>query len=154
MKVVFLDIDGVLSKYGTKGNAGTNLSKPLMRNLSFLVKTAKAKIVLSSSWRMFPECRFKLDRALRYKGLKIASCTPVIDGGDIKTRQLEIEQWLREHKEVTHYVVLDDIPDYFSKPLSDHLVACDPEAGLTDDKAAAALEILGVFEDESYLLVR
>ena len=148
MKVVFLDVDGVLSKFGTKGNGPLGLSKPLMRNLSFLVKSSKAKIVLSSSWRMYPENRFKLARTLRYKGLKISSSTPVIDGGDQRTRQQEIEQWLKEHPEVTDYVILDDIPDYFSKPLADHLVVCDPEVGLTEDKAAEALEILGALEDE------
>lgn len=147
MKVVFLDVDGVLSKFGTKGNGPLGLSKPLMRNLSFLCKTAKAKIVLSSSWRMFPNARFKLDRTLRYKGLKISSSTPVIQDGDQKFRQFEIEQWLSEHPEVTDYVILDDIPDYFMKPLADHLVTCDPEIGLTESKVAEALEILGVMEE-------
>ena len=149
MKVVFLDVDGVLSKYGTKGNGPLSLSKPLMRNLSFLVKGSKSKIVLSSSWRMYPEARSKLSRALRYKGLKIASSTPVIDGGDQKSRQQEIMQWLKEHPEVTDYVILDDIPDYFYKPLSDHLITCDPEVGLTIELAADAMEILGVMEDEN-----
>lgn len=144
MKVIFLDVDGVLSKFGKNGNSGNNLSKPLMRNLSFLVKSSGARVVLSSTWRMFPESRRKLERALRFKGLKIHFSTPVLNGGDIKSRHDEITQWLGEHKEVTDYVILDDIPDYFMQPLAAHVIACDPEEGLTEEKTLEALIVLNV----------
>lgn len=144
MRVVFLDIDGVISKFGPKGNGMYGLSKPLLRNLSFLIKTSKAKIVLSSSWREFPEARRRLDRALRYKGLKINYSTPVFPDSNAKTRQAEIEQWLSEHPEVKDYVILDDIPDYFHGDLRDHLVTCDPNEGLTEEKTEEAINILGV----------
>ncbi len=148
MKVVFLDIDGVISKLGPKGNLSLyGLSKPLLRNLSYLIKTSKSIIVLSSTWRMYPEARRRLDRQLRFKGLKISSQTPVHNGGLMTDRPGEIEQWLKEHPNVTEYVIIDDVPDYFTGDLRAHCVACDPEQGLTEEKVQEAFEILGV-EDE------
>ena len=53
MRVVFLDIDGVLLPLPQNGEYDPDLgaSKEAMANLNLLVQVTKAEVVVSSSWR-------------------------------------------------------------------------------------------------------
>lgn len=54
-KYIFLDIDGVLNSQKTRVNDPKNIDRTLTKNLSVIVKATKAKIVLSSTWRLEKE---------------------------------------------------------------------------------------------------
>jgi predicted mannosyl-3-phosphoglycerate phosphatase (HAD superfamily) len=50
MKIIFLDIDGVLNNYNTLGE-GLNWESNAVKILKRIIKETGAKVVLSSTWR-------------------------------------------------------------------------------------------------------
>ena len=151
MKVIFLDVDGVLNNAWTAERSPggyTGVSDELIRNLKKIVSATGAKIVLSSDWRLV---RHHLIRSRDYRylagklqtigNLKISGHTDDISWN---RRGAEISKYLEDHPEITEFVILDDIPfsDFFTGKLSDHLVLTDSGEGLTDADAAEAVQIL------------
>ena len=69
MKIIFLDIDGVLNNYNTLGE-GANWEPDLVKILNRIIKETKAKIVLSSTWRQIEHYRniIKNDIKINYIG--------------------------------------------------------------------------------------
>lgn len=112
MKVLFLDIDGVLNSMRTaiaNGGFPHDFSKPgqfdmtaigLIRKLCVETDT---KIVLSSTWRILDHY---LDCGL-YLNLPIIDATPVCNS----FRGHEIKAWLDMHPEVSQYAIVDDDDD-------------------------------------------
>lgn len=134
MKIIFLDVDGVLCKMGPNGNMGQwALSRSLLRNLSHVVKETGARLVLTSEWRRYDDGLRVLKRALRFKGIRIMSQTDIND----KHRSEQIQDWLSSSKLPIHKtLVIDDLlidPDQ---------ILCDPEEGLTEELALKAIERL------------
>ena len=161
MKIIFLDVDGVLNSTNSL-MTDTSLEKLPIRNLKILVDSVGAKIVLTSTWRLcFNPLRELMDE-LAAAGLSIYSMTP--EGASIswlKTkgfaptnrfidttnnittdRGAEILRWLNEHKDVDSFVILDDeifdIKSYF--PFN--YVKVNFANGLTFEDIAAAHKIL------------
>lgn len=118
MKILFLDIDGVL-------NSGPYLkSLTIMPGqhqeirdyhvqlLSEICHKHRAKIVLCSTWRVLdsdhsPVARkmwLYLQECLQKHNLTIFSKTPVLGGN----RPLEIKTWLTNHYDIESFVILDD----------------------------------------------
>ena len=57
-------------------------------------------------------------------------------------RGMEIKEWLDKHgKNVSHYVIIDDMDNFFPEQKS-HFVLTDPEVGITDEDADKAIKIL------------
>lgn len=150
MKIIFLDIDGVL-----------NSTESMKRNLSFgrfadlpdeklvfnLNKIGEEfgndlKIVISSTWRLGSKLS-DLNRMLFQSGVKIEaiSMTPILHISRVP-RGREIKKWLEEHKnlEIKSFVILDDDSDMGD--LKKYLVKTDPNVGLTIDDAKKAIKIL------------
>lgn len=148
MKIIFLDIDGVLNTSETKEPIDLNKVK----HLSTIVKSTGAKIVLSSSWKILNDPNFPgyaeylyLTECLASEGLSIIDQTP----GPCHNRPREIRQWLEQHPHVLSWVSLDDDfrPDqYTSEGLdSDRLIKTSYSgsyAGLCEDHIAWAIAIL------------
>lgn len=121
MKVIFLDVDGVLNsehifrkehrryKRTNEVRIDKDIEKRFVRNLKWLVKKTGAKIVLSSSWRGAVKANkdHHLHRYLEECGLEIYDYTPHI-GLD---RGIDIQEWLNHHLDVTNIVILDDEDD-------------------------------------------
>ncbi len=117
MKIVFLDIDGVLNSVRTAFATGgyphhfspSDLCKfdpiavGLMRKLCQL---APCEIVISSTWRLHYSAN-EIGQAL---DLPVIGCTPTGQNrlGRKAIRGQEIADWLRDHAEVTHYAIIDD----------------------------------------------
>lgn len=60
-----------------------------------------------------------------------------------KHRGNEIDAWLSDCREVTNYVIIDDLPkENFNHHQSAHLVAVDPYTGLNTTDAELAISIL------------
>ena len=119
MKVIFLDIDGVLVtrnsiKYqylNFPDDTNIRFSKNAVRNLNKLIRLTKAKIVISSTWRLFHSLE-ELQNIFKKQGItgEIISTTsieraPVEE--DIPRGQ-KIAGWLAQHPEIEKYVIIDD----------------------------------------------
>lgn len=107
MKVIFLDVDGVLNNSETKDTIDLNKVKLL----SSIVKQTDAKIVLSSSWKILNDPKspaykdyIYLIECLASEGLTLIDQTP----GPCHNRPKEIHQWLEQHPQVSSWVSLDD----------------------------------------------
>ena len=136
MKIIFLDIDGVLNNYDTLTDENWNERKwepNLVEMLKRIIKETGAEIVLSSTWRRIESyCDIiKNDMKINYIGK-----TPVL----WKKRGIEIQTWLDENPGVEKFVILDDDSDMVH--LMDHLLQTDGEFGLTEEIADEAIEML------------
>ena len=110
MKVIFLDIDGVLNsdeymnkvkKLHLQGiESAVDINK--IKLLKEAVDKTKAKVVLTSSWRYTRKAQFVKDLLANY-GIH-ADSTPFISN----KRGLEIKKWLLDNPDVDDYVILDD----------------------------------------------
>lgn len=137
MKVLFLDIDGVLnserSSLACDGYPHSFVPDDLdkfdwiaVSLVRKLCNVASCSIVLSSSWRL----QFTVEEAVRALDLPIIGATP--DHGDYDSRATEIHAWLAAHPEVERYAIVDDIPQFRTMPeLQAKFVQTDPALGLS-----------------------
>jgi hypothetical protein len=137
MKVIFLDIDGVMNNRQMIYDDGMDaIGEEMLHRLSMIVKATGAKIVLSSTWRILEKNRDLVTKALARHNMEYIDVTPRLFSGH---RGGEIGCWLQEHPEVERFAVLDDDPN---ANIGQTLFRCDFEIGLTDDIAAQAIEYL------------
>jgi hypothetical protein len=114
MKVLFLDIDGVVNcmtmRQRHRGFIGIDPRLALIVQ-NIVLAVPGLKVVLSSSWRCLED-----GRAER----KVVPCfdvTPLFDEED-DVRGYEIQAWLELHPEVDRYAILDDDTDFLEHQLS------------------------------------
>jgi hypothetical protein len=101
MKVIFLDIDGVLNCRETANPRDLPyvIDPLLLRRYRRLILRTRAKTVLSSTWRYDPAGLYSAKR----QGLRFAGITP--DHPE-KPRGDEIRAWLKAHPRVTRFAVI------------------------------------------------
>lgn len=123
MKVIFLDIDGVLNsdEYIDRAKNTQGIERHIDIDKVKLLKKAidetGAKTVLTSSWRNSNDIGPLRELLAKYE--IYFDVTPFINW----ERGLEIKQWLLEHNRVEDYIILDDeIYDSFDKEMLRHLV--------------------------------
>ena len=151
MKVVFLDFDGVLNsaEYDRRKRYGDpSLDRSRMPLLRELIGQTDAKIVLTTSWRIYWDANIALcdeigrDMVAFFAeyGLTISDKTPRLGA---LMRPQEIMEWLSRHPEVHRYVILDDM-DISWGLLSPYVVKTDYEEGkgLEEWHVARAIELL------------
>ena len=140
MKALFLDVDGVLNTEDSLGeaendddfifakNGASSLEKRCIQNLvTILVKTG-AKIVVTSTWRMFPDMlefltetldhfyRSEMERITNTRGENVSLIKSGIIGSTMDAgpppfgggRGLEVKVWLENHPECERFVIVDD----------------------------------------------
>ena len=161
MKVIFLDIDGVLNAEDDFGENKPNphfsyhhgISEEKLNRLKKIVDKTSAKIVLVSSWKVGYEKYLKnkeneigvyLTNKMKEAGLEIFDTTIKYDTDKGNSRGIEIALYLIDHKEITNYIVIDDDEriDYEKFNVLPHLIKTSPLTGLTDvvkDKAIKEL---------------
>lgn len=142
MKVIFLDVDGVLNMH--KSGGFYTLNKARLRLLEKIVKDTDAQIVVSSTWRNSPSHMKKLSHSLGYRGMKITGVTDrlgVSKNGERYYRGHEIQKYLDEHPEIEQYVILDDDSDMLDSQLR-NFIQTDGNIGLTETLAYRATFIL------------
>lgn len=142
MKVIFLDVDGVLNTRETWGFE-RQFPLPLVARLRHLVDTTGAKIVVSSTWRI--SLMDRLLSNLEVGGVPretVIDATPFLQphGLEAVPRGIEIQAWLDSHPEVNTFVILDDGTDMAH--LLPRLVQTDHVHGLTDADVDRAIEML------------
>ena len=104
MKVLFLDVDGVLN---TIINRSGYLSDDLISIVAYVVKETDAKIVLSSTWRKCIKDKKILEQALKNHNLSIFDSTPIVSLNFHTPRNEEIKLWL-DVNPVDNFAIIDD----------------------------------------------
>lgn len=132
MKVLFLDIDGVLNRDGTEERClfYTGVDRVLSERLLSWMKDKDIKIVLSSTWRNYSE----MHDHLREAGLEWIDVTPDHRNKQERLQRMrgaEIAEWLSNHPEVTQYAILDDATDMLSEQRP-YFVNTNPDFGVQE----------------------
>lgn len=136
MKILFLDVDGVLNKTSDyevimPDNHVLRLNTVLVGRLKRVLEVTDAKVVLSSTWRLTEGGREFLEAS----GIPIMDRTH--DPEKDKVRGHQIQRWLNAYKAklgVESYAIVDDESDMLYYQLY-HLVQTETEFGLTGRKA-------------------
>jgi hypothetical protein len=140
MKVIFLDIDGVLNckKTANPRKLPYVVDRRLLARFKRLLDRTGAKVVLSSTWRYDPAGLFSAKRW----GIPFIGVTPDMPK---RPRRDEIRAWLQKHPKVTRFAVIDDKDDEL-----DELPLFQPSAatGLTDRIVRGVVRYLDGKTDE------
>lgn len=155
MKVIFLDVDGILNCQFTKERFEGYIfvMDRKIELLKKLVDDTGAEIVLSSTWRQgwfheqlnIEDINTRLFRALRNKlqehGLEMIDYTPI---KRYKERGLEIDAWLHRWtgEPVDSFVILDDLGGKYLRPHANRLVQTSFKEGLQEKHVELAKKIL------------
>ena len=163
MKIIFLDVDGVLNnniflkkrRIILKENKGIYIPRLDDKNfiaLKTLVERTNAKIVLSSYWRYYfdkdlipNDSKYQnhgndLILKLRKHNLSLKDKTST-DLTRFQKRGDIIKEYLHTHEDIDNFVILDD--DNIMKEFTDtNLVQTKPEYGLTMSDVKKAENIL------------
>ena len=125
MRIVFLDIDGVLNHACTKERFQSYIGIDegnlhiFAEFLKIVRMEEETEVVLTSSWRedknregeSVSNGYFYICERLQSVGIDLYDVTPVLsDNGFYSHRGAEIAKWLEDHKDlqITGYVILDD----------------------------------------------
>lgn len=164
MKIIFLDIDGVLNtpRFQTiqiknhecdAYESQFNFDPICMKNLKEIIDKTNAYIVISSTWRYNDsddsDNRYmkEIYNNLNLYGIKdrVIGVTPDFrdNYNSMLIRGHEIKYWLEENSDkfnIERFVIIDDDNDMFN--LVDYLAECDYQDGLTEEVKNLAIKIL------------
>lgn len=139
MKVIFLDVDGVLNH----GRQIEKIEDDKIQLLKQIIDKTNARIVLSSDWRLWlgkgDEDVALLQENLKSIGAEIMSKTPYLK---CDYRGAEIYQWINEWQGevIDKFVILDDRDDM--KPYMNKLVQTSFNLGLQEKHVKKAIQLL------------
>lgn len=144
MKIIFLDVDGVLNSvnnlikvYNKTGKSHSGYNYPFdetcIELLRKLVLNTSAKIVITSTWRKNDKGLSVLLLKLKEYGLDkyILGYTPILGN-----RCEEIKKYLENFDIEVDYVILDD---KYLEELSDNLIRTNRLTGLCDSDVEKAI---------------
>lgn len=122
MKVIFVDVDGVLNSDdfidSVKGKQDIDIKTVLL--LKRAIEETGAKIVMDTSFR-YTQSFLKVQEMLLQNGIMFDK-TPFIDN----ERGKEIKQYLSEYRNIEDYILLDDVVfSDFDDELLSHLIKMD-----------------------------
>lgn len=139
MKVIFLDVDGVLNYIGSP-----SLDDECFRNLQEIVQKTDAKILLISTWRIAYQSGMKhpmvslLNSKFEQFGLELYGLAPYLND----RRSVEVSMYLGEN-DVSQYLIIDDTDYEYSKKHNENWVRPNSSSGgLTSKLAQKSIEIL------------
>jgi Swiss Army Knife RNA repair-like protein len=151
VKVLFLDIDGVVNNQNNFSPTAQRTPYPIDSYCAFLVGRIQiqtdCEVVLSSSWRHYPDAVKIVSDSV----VKLLDKTPDVVWDKKKRfargrewphelRGDEVNAWLEKHPEVTKYAILDDDGDFYD---DQPLFQTTFKEGLTDEIAEKVIEHLG-----------
>lgn len=160
IKVIFLDIDGVLNTYNTKSTTSTGttfVDDNKVKILKDIVDRTNAKIVLSSTWRIgwrhvdlgiknteLAKDFICLRNKFRQFDIRLYGKTPIYDRF-MSCRGEEIKAYLDKNKEhIDGYVIIDDLDGKYLRPCSSHLLQTSEWKGLQEKHIKVAEKILNM----------
>lgn len=121
MKVLFLDVDGVLNNLDDfktqQGNGTYVLCEKKIKLLHQIIDELGLTVVLSSTWRLHTDHMDYLynQGAIQQRFMHKDWRTPAVFG--CRPRGVEIQEWLEDHPEVTAYVIVDDDSDMLDEQM-------------------------------------
>jgi len=138
MKVLFLDIDGVVNcAKTTQRHRGVIGIDPYMAFIvGKLVDNVGCKVVLSSSWKNWAEGIAEIEKQV----VKLHDKTPYLHYSEA-CRGDEIKAWLDKHPEVEKYAILDDDSDMLKEQLP-NFFQTSWNTGITEEIAAKVTQHL------------
>jgi len=142
MKIVFLDIDGVLVNKQYSALQAKDMRKfdpDCVKQLNRLLEAGDANVVVSSTWRLGYTSLQDLQHMLWDQGVAcdVVGTTPQLDG----VRGEEIQEWLDvSDLDIESFVILDDDSDMAH--LLPFLVKTTFDRGLIAEHVDRALEVL------------
>ncbi len=149
MKVIFLDLDGVVNDADPHGLL---IKEEYVEELKKLIAATNAKVVVTSRQRDNALIKNSSDlegsycynhyiKPLLEMGVEVYGYTPRIKcEKEEKERELEIEKYLEAHPEIEEYVIIED--DYVMERLYDHQVFIEYSDGFTSEYLEPAIRIL------------
>ena len=144
MKIIFLDIDGVMNCEGNNFVEKRDQYGHLFYDVSVywlnkLIKETGAKIVISSTWRMSGKEMWKH----RNMAGEVIDITPILPriGKRSAPRGLEIDYWLYENQ-VDSYMILDDDSDMLYCQRN-NFIEVSSKSGFGEEHYLQAKKILG-----------
>ena len=133
MKVIFLDIDGVVCLHKDKKNWDNDeevFDEDCCKRLKEIMQATGSKFVLSSSWRLFPESiGYVFDQFEPYGITQkdFIGITPLLG-----ERGAEILQYLESRRDIDSFIALDDeMYDCESFPYY-RLILTETHSGITE----------------------
>jgi hypothetical protein len=147
MRVLFLDVDGVLNRTGYHPGESTGLRSwiepELASRLSAVIEATSALIVLSSDWRMGRELDVLRDELAAAGVIGVLhGVTPVVG----PPRWREIEAWLAVQSIAPDaFVIVDD--GFDMGPFAARFVRTSPLTGLDNQAASAIMSLFGLAKE-------
>lgn len=160
MKIIFLDIDGVLNSWDywhrvpkeERANDGTagEFDDEAIERLNRIIEETGAVVCISSTWRiLFPSTY--IEQLLRKRGFRgiVIGATPSLGeyekdekGHVLIHRGFEIQNWLDAlGDKVKSYVILDDDSDMMPGQMKNY-VRCYTAHGLRESQVRQAINVL------------
>lgn len=150
VKVLFLDIDGVLNDHiSLELTDSCGIKRSCVDQLNIIIHNTDCDVVISSAWRYMI-----LGGAMTIRGFEymlrthgVSSKMNILDttkpDESIATRADQVADWLKNYKtfKINNYCVVDDIDFGFSKA-NMNFVKTDGAVGLTEIEANKIIEIL------------
>lgn len=145
MKIIFLDVDGVLNyldEWSRQPDRGTYVLAPeCVTKLIALVEVTGAQVVLSSTWRSHQDhVDYLIEQGALPNRHPDGSTGWTKRGSNF--RGWDIQEWLDRHPEVTEYVILDDNSDMLDSQLPHFVQTSFEGKGFDTEHLAKAVEIL------------
>jgi hypothetical protein len=134
MKILFLDIDGVLNNSSFRGEFGDFDPSKVRLLLDIIVKT-NCNIVISSSWKIGPMDNIinGIKISLKESSLIVNSIIGATKDIDMYDRAVEIKLWISDAENdgmiIDKWCAVDDLPLNLS---DDHFVQTNDDIGLTE----------------------
>eukprot|EP01083_Nonionella_stella_P164320 543435_1 len=164
VKVIFLDVDGVINTSSMWPGNMVPLSVEHIQRIGNIIKKTECKIVLSTTWRYMRNKRQKLIIKLNEVGEEMGVSFDVIGRTpynaknklQLSQRAIEIEQYMDKITEkgtynIISWCALDDMDltakDYdwhkkCNQIIQGHFVQTDADVGITDKEAENVIAIL------------
>lgn len=160
MRAIMLDFDGVLNSvqsfiYNNRQNLLGLTNVPTHEsfcpiassNLQYILEELPdVQVVISSTWRKYKTIHAiqKMFETNHILPDRIVGMTPVLESG---YRGDEIHAYLKDHPEITDFVIIDDDSDM--EPYMGRLVRTDSRNGLTFRDAEKVIEKFGGKNEEA-----
>jgi len=146
MKVIFLDIDGVLNNWQSmhEGNwvneiDWTNWDTDALVRLSSIATETGAKIVISSTWRKIIGTSIEWWNEQFFEAAAPLECVGITGSARNGFRGREVADWVENCPGLTAYVILDDDSDFYEWQPRVHTPG---QFGLLDEHITEAVRLL------------
>jgi len=162
LKLLFLDVDGVINNPNTAWNAdisGRGIEDELLEYIKFIVQSTGCKIVLSTTWRLMDDAKAVLLHSLKTRcdldvdDVVIGQTPSLKQVGGHRTH--EIAEYIRVNSyryNVVSWCALDDMSlhkyDDFSRQfMAGHFVRTNKRTGLTEEKTVKCIRYLNANDE-------